>query len=139
MKVAVVGGGISGLSAAYRLREAGVEVSVLEGGERAGGLLGTERIDGYVVETGADSILTEKPWAMRLAEDLGIASHAIKTASQNRGAYIVHEGKLERVPEGFSLMAPTDRVQMANSSIVSRRGKLRMLGDLVLPRGGSAD
>jgi oxygen-dependent protoporphyrinogen oxidase len=139
MKVAVVGGGISGLSAAYRLKQAGAEVTVFEGGERAGGLLGTERRDGYVIETGADSILTEKPWAMKLAEDLGIGGRAIKTSSAHRGAYIVHEGRLERVPEGFSLMAPTDLVEMAKSPIVSRRGKLRMLGDLVLPRGGSAD
>jgi oxygen-dependent protoporphyrinogen oxidase len=139
MKVAVVGGGISGLAAAYRLKEAGIEVSVFEGGERAGGLLGTERFAGFVVETGADSILTEKPWALKLAEDLGLQKHIIKTESENRGAYIVHEGRLERVPEGFSLMAPTDLVEMAKSPIVSRRGKLRMLGDLVLPRGGSAD
>jgi oxygen-dependent protoporphyrinogen oxidase len=139
MRVCVVGGGISGLSAAYRLQQAGADVTLLEGQERVGGLLGTERFAGFVVETGADSILTEKPWAMQLAEELGLQEHIIKTSHRERGAYIVHDGKLERVPEGFSLMAPTDLVPMALSPIVSKRGKLRMLGDLVLPRGGSAD
>lgn len=139
MKVCVVGGGISGLSAAYRLMKAGADVTVLEGKERAGGLLGTECFDGFVVETGADSILTEKPWAIELAQELGLADRIIKTRSSPRGAYIVHQGKLERVPEGFSLMAPTDLVAMAKSPIVSNRGKLRMLADLVLPRGGEPD
>ena len=139
MRVCVIGGGISGLAAGYRLMQAGADVTVLEGSERVGGLLGTQVFDGFVVETGADSILTEKPWAMRLAEELGLKGHVIKTSDKSRGAHIVHDGKLERVPEGFSLMAPTDLVQMALSPIVSKRGKLRMLGDLVLPRGGAAD
>jgi oxygen-dependent protoporphyrinogen oxidase len=139
MRVCVIGGGITGLSSAYRLMKAGADVTVLEGSERVGGLLGTQCFDGFVVETGADSILTEKPWAMRLAEELGLSARVIKTRDKWRGAYIVHEGKLARVPEGFSLMAPTDLVEMARSDILSKRGKLRMLADLVLPRGGAAD
>jgi protoporphyrinogen/coproporphyrinogen III oxidase len=134
MRVCVVGGGISGLSAAYRLKQRGADVELFEGAERVGGLLGTQRFDGYVMETGADSILSEKPWALALAEELGLGSEIIKTQPGPRGAYIVHQGKLARIPEGFSLMAPTSFTAMARSPLMTWRGKLRMAADLVLPR-----
>ncbi len=135
MRVAVIGGGISGLSAAYRLKQHGHDLTVFEGSTRAGGILGTELRDGYVIETGPDSILSEKPWALKLAEELGLANEIIKTRSHPRGAYVVNHGKLVRVPEGFSLMAPTDFGQMASTPLLSTHGKLRMALDLALPRG----
>ncbi len=135
MRVAVVGGGISGLTAAYRLKQRGHDVTVFEGAARPGGILGTQVRDGYVIETGPDSILSEKPWALALAEELGLGGEIIKTRAKPRGAYVVNHGRLERVPEGFSLMAPTDFSQMAHSSLVSTSGKLRMALDLALPRG----
>jgi oxygen-dependent protoporphyrinogen oxidase len=139
MRACVIGGGIAGLSAAYRLKQRGAQVEVFEGAQRVGGLLGTERFDGFVVETGADSILTEKPWAIELAEELGLAAEVIQTEPGPRGAYIVHAGKLQRVPDGFSLVAPTDLLAMARSQIVSWPGKLRMALDLVLPRRRASD
>ena len=139
MRVCVIGGGIAGLTAAYRLKQHGADVEVFEGGPRVGGLLGTECFDGFVVETGADSILTEKPWAMELAEELGLAREVIQTEAGPRGAYIVHAGKLERVPDGFSLMAPTDLLAMARSPVMSWPGKLRMALDLVLPKRRASD
>jgi oxygen-dependent protoporphyrinogen oxidase len=139
MRVCVVGGGITGLAAAYRLKRRGADVTLYEGSSRPGGLLGTERFDGYVMETGADSILSEKPWALALAEELGLGADVIKTQPGPRGAYIVRAGKLERVPDGFSLMAPTNFAAMARSPIVSLRGKLRMAADLLLPARTGAD
>jgi oxygen-dependent protoporphyrinogen oxidase len=139
MRACVVGGGVAGLAAAYRLKQRGARVELFEAAPRVGGLLGSERFDGYVVETGADSILTEKPWAMELADQLGLAGEVIRTESGPRGAYIVHRGTLERVPEGFSLIAPLDLLAMARSPIVSRPGKLRMALDLVLPRRRASD
>ncbi|MFT3923515.1 MAG: protoporphyrinogen oxidase [Myxococcales bacterium] len=135
MRVCVIGGGISGLSAAFRLQRAGAQVQLFEASARIGGLLGSQRIDECVVETGADSILTEKPWGVALARELGLEPSLIRTRTSPRGAYIVHEGVLERVPEGFSLMAPTDLAAMARSPLLSWPGKLRMGLDLVLPRG----
>lgn len=135
MRIAVLGGGISGLSAAYRLKQRGHDVTVFEGGTRAGGILGTELRDGYVIETGPDSILSEKPWALALAEELGLGAEIIKTRPHPRGAYVVNHGRLVRVPEGFSLMAPTTFGDMARSPLVSTGGKLRMALDLALPRG----
>ncbi|HEX6240201.1 MAG TPA: protoporphyrinogen oxidase [Polyangiales bacterium] len=138
MRVAVIGGGITGLSAAYRLVQRGADVTLYEGGTRVGGLLGTERFDGFVMETGPDSILSEKPWALALAEELGLGGEIIRTLPGRHGAYIVHAGKLARVPEGFSLMAPTNFRAMARSPIVSMRGKLRMAAELVVPRRAGA-
>ncbi len=135
MRVAVLGGGISGLTAAYRLQQRGHDVTVFEGSTRAGGILGTELRDGYVIETGPDSILSEKPWALALAEELGLGGEIIKTRPHPRGAYVVNHGRLVRVPEGFSLMAPTSFKDMARSPVISTRGKLRMALDLALPRG----
>jgi len=135
MRVAVVGGGISGLAAAYRLKQRGDDVTVFEGSSRAGGILGTVVRDGYVIETGPDSILSEKPWALTLAEELGLGSEIIKTRPHPRGAYVVNHGKLVRVPEGFSLMAATNPQEMLRSPLISARGKARMALDLVLPRG----
>lgn len=135
MRVCVIGGGISGLTAAYRLRQAGAQVELFEASARVGGLLGSERIDDCVVETGPDSILTEKPWALALAKELGLESRLIRTRESPRGAYIVHQGQLVRVPEGFSMMAPTDLRAMARSPLLSLAGKWRMGLELFLPRG----
>jgi oxygen-dependent protoporphyrinogen oxidase len=134
-RVCVVGGGISGLTAAYRLKQAGAQVELFEAAPRVGGILGSERIDDCLVETGPDSILTEKPWALALAKELGLEQSLIRTRTSPRGAYVVHQGRLERVPEGFSMMAPTDPVAMLRSPLLSAKGKLRMGLDLLLPRG----
>jgi oxygen-dependent protoporphyrinogen oxidase len=134
VRVCVVGGGISGLAAAYRLQKGGAEVDVLEGSARVGGLLGSEQIQDHVVETGADSILTEKPWALRLAEELGLTHQIVATRKSMRGAYIVHGGKLERIPAGFSLLAPTDLSALSRSPLLSMRGKARAALELLLPR-----
>ncbi|MEY4509435.1 MAG: hypothetical protein RLZZ450_1557 [Pseudomonadota bacterium] len=133
MRVCVVGGGISGLAAAYRLQQAGAEVEVLEGSGRVGGLIGSEQVEGSVVETGADSILTEKPAALRLAEELGLQREIIATRATQRGAHIVQAGKLQRIPQGFSLIAPTDLSALARSPLLSARGKLRAVAELAVP------
>ena len=139
--VVVVGAGISGLAAAHRLIEldGSREVIVLERSDRAGGVIATERADGYVIERGPDSILTEKPAALALAQRLGLEDEIVATNPDARGAYVVCRGRLERVPEGFSLMAPVDPIAFLASPILSWRGKARAALDLVKPRGGHED
>lgn len=128
---------MAGLAAAHRLveRDPQVHVTVLEASERAGGLVRTERTaDGFVIERGPDAVLTEKPAAMRLAERLGLGDRVVGTRASPRGAYVVARGRLERVPEGFALLAPTAIGPFLRSPVLSWQGKLRALTEPLRPR-----
>jgi oxygen-dependent protoporphyrinogen oxidase len=144
-RVAVIGGGISGLAAAHRLTELGretgqpVDVRLFEAGPRAGGVIRTERADGFVIEAGPDSFLSEKPAALRLCERLGITDRLVGTREEFRRTYVVRDGRLRVLPEGFLLMAPTRFWPLVTTPLFSWPGKLRMALDLVLPRGDSGD
>lgn len=144
-RVAVIGGGISGLAAAHRLversRECGqpVDVRLFEGGTRTGGVIRTERSDGFVIEAGPDSFLSEKPAALRLCERLGITDRLVGTREEFRRTYVVRDGQLRALPDGFLLMAPTRFWPLLTTPLFSWPGKLRMALDLVLPRGSGGD
>ncbi|MGH7880513.1 MAG: protoporphyrinogen oxidase, partial [Candidatus Binataceae bacterium] len=102
--------------------------------DRVGGALETVHSDGFVIETGADSFLSEKPWALNLAERLGLASTIVRTQEQFRRTLVVRNGRLVEIPAGFSLMAPTYLVPILRSPLFSLRGKLRMLLEPFIPR-----
>jgi len=140
--IVVVGGGIAGLAAAHRLveraRGAPLRLTVLEAAPRLGGTIASERVDGFLVESGPDSFLTEKPWALALCRRLGIEDRLIRTRDEDRRTFVVHAGRLHPLPEGFLLLAPTRMWPLAASRLFTWRGKLRMACDLLLPRGGSA-
>lgn len=139
-RVVVVGGGIAGLAAAHRLvevsRESGppVEVTLLEARGRLGGTIHTERADGFLLEAGPDSFVSEKPWALALAERIGLGPRLCRTNDRFRRTYVVRGGRLCPLPEGFLLLAPTRIWPVLSSPIFSWRGKARMALDLVLPR-----
>ena len=139
-RVVVVGGGITGLAAAHRLitrastARRPIEVVVLEARDRVGGTIWTDRADGFVIEGGADSFITNKPWALELCREIGLGDQIIGTDDRNRRSFVVRGDKLLPVPEGFVLMAPGRLAPLLASPILSARGKLRMLMDLVLPR-----
>ena len=140
--VAVVGGGITGLAAAHAVlaHAPGRRVVLLEATDRLGGTIATEHTGGFVIETGADAFLTEKPWAVALCDRLGMAQQLTGTREGDRRTYVVHAGRLVPLPEGFMLLAPTDLGALAASALFSWRGKLRMALDLVLPpRRGDDD
>jgi oxygen-dependent protoporphyrinogen oxidase len=141
-RIVVVGGGVTGLSAAHRIVEraqAGgrrpVEVVLLEAKDRVGGTIWTLRRDGFTLEVGADSFITNKPWGVDLCRTLGLGDQLIGTDPQHRRSFVVREGRLMPVPEGFVMMAPNRLGPILTTPILSARGKLRMLMDLVLPRG----
>ncbi len=135
LRIVVVGGGVSGLAAALRVVERAprATVTVLEANPTPGGWLRTVEEDGFVLELGPDSILTEKPAALALVKTLGLEGRLVGTRSSHRGAYVVSRGALERVPEGFSMMAPTDVRAFLSTDIVGRGAKARAALETVLP------
>ncbi len=145
MKVVVVGGGIAGLAAAHRVvewsRERGrsVDLTLVEAADRLGGAIQTERRDGFLVECGPDSFLSEKPWALALCRRLGVEDRLLRTDDRFRRTFVVFGGRLHPLPDGFQLLAPTRLGPFLASTLFSWPGKLRMALDLVLPRGGDPD
>lgn len=141
-RVAVVGGGISGLAAAHRLLELDptAELTLWEAGDRLGGVLETIRQDGFLIERSADNFVTNVPWGIDLCRRLGLADQLLTTDPRFRQALVVRDGRLLPVPQGFALMAPTRIGPMLATGILSPWGKLRMLGELfVPPRQSTAD
>ena len=145
MKLAVIGGGVSGLAAAHRAvelaRERGraLDLVLLESRDRLGGTIETERTDGFLVEAGPDSFLSEKPWALALCRRLGVEDPLVRTDDRYRKVFVWRRGRLHALPDGFQLLAPTRLAPFLATGLFSWPGKLRMAMDLVLPRGGSGD
>ena len=145
-RVVVVGGGISGLSAAYRLtvgaaeRGLPIELSLLDVGEQPGGVISTADRDGFVMEEGPDCFLSIKPAATALCKELGLDGQIIGTNPNFRQSFVVRDGRLHPLPEGFYLLAPSKFWPFVTTPIISWPGKLRMGLDLLLPRRrGGAD
>ena len=141
-RVVVIGGGITGLAAAHRLVQLDptLDVTLLEAGTRLGGVLETVRRDGFLIERSADNFITNVPWAVDLCHQVGLADQLLPTTSRQRNAMVVHRGRLERVPPGFMLMAPSRIWPLVTTPILSPWGKLRLLGEYFVPRRrGEAD
>ncbi|MGH7358350.1 MAG: protoporphyrinogen oxidase, partial [Candidatus Rokuibacteriota bacterium] len=115
-----------------------LDLVLLEATDRLGGTIRTERVDGFLLEAGPDSFISEKPWALALAERIGLGAQLRRTDDRFRRTYVVRRGRLEPLPEGFLLLAPTRVGPVLRSRVFSWRGKLRLGLDLVLPRRRSA-
>ena len=108
-RIAIVGGGLAGVTAAWQLHQLGAQdVSLFEASSRFGGTVETVRQDGFVIECGPDGWVTEKPWATELAIDLGLAEELIHSNDATRVTYILQHGVLEPMPDGMRMMVPTD-------------------------------
>jgi oxygen-dependent protoporphyrinogen oxidase len=144
-RVIVIGGGITGLSAAHRLHELSrdrnlnLEILLLEKSDRTGGVISTVERDGFTVEEGPDSFITTKPWGLNLASRLGLDGELIETRIDKRRTFILHEGRLIPLPDGFIMLAPTRVLPFLTTPLFSWHGKLRMLLDLVIPKKNLED
>jgi len=131
--VLVVGGGITGLTAAHALARAGVPVTLVEAADRLGGKVRTELIDGFLVEDGPDSVIATRPAAIQLARELGLGSELIGV-KEPRGVFIRHRGRLVPMPEGLGLVLPTRIGPFATTRLFSPLEKARMGLDVAMPR-----
>ena len=145
VKLAVIGGGITGLAAAHRAvelaraRSAELELTLVEARDRLGGTIATGHAGGFLVEAGPDSFLSEKPWALALCRRLGVEHRLVPTDDRFRKVFVWRAGRLHPLPDGFQLLAPTKLGPFVRSGLFSWPGKLRMAFDLVLPRSVSDD
>lgn len=127
-RVAVIGGGMAGLSAANRLVELqpNIAVTLFEAAPRLGGILETVHRDGYLVEGGADNWITNVPWATELCDRIGFADQLVETNAAYRGAFVIRRGRLHKIPPGFVVMAPSRIWPVLTTRILSPWGKLRL-------------
>lgn len=138
-RVAVVGGGVAGLAAALELCEgapgAGVALQcvLIEAEPRFGGKIATSRVDGLVIEAGADSFLSAKPAALELCRRLGLADRLVNTNEEDRRTFVWSRGRLRELPEGLVLGSPARAGALLRSGLLSVPGAARMALDLVVP------
>ncbi len=140
-RVAVIGGGIAGLAAAQRLVSTceNSEVVIFEASRRLGGIIRTEVADGFLMELGPDSFITNKPAAIRLCEEIGFSSQLIPTDARYRRSLVLRNGKPMQIPDGFMLMAPAKPSAILTTPILSLAGKLRLLSEALIPRRPNDD
>jgi protoporphyrinogen/coproporphyrinogen III oxidase len=145
--VVIIGGGITGLSAAFYLHHAAraarmpLSYTLVERDERCGGKIQTDLLAGadygaagrFVVEAGPDSFITQKPGALQLARDLGLEDQLMEPNEAQRKVYVLVKGKRHPLPDGLALIVPTNFRAFARSSLISPLGKLRMALDLLIP------
>jgi len=137
--VVIIGGGITGLSTAYYLQKAAraagraVRYTLVERDARLGGKLVSEAVGDFVVEGGPDSFITQKPWGLQLARELGLADQLIGTNERRHKVYVLIDGRPRPMPDGLLLIVPTEFMPFALSPVISPLGKLRMALDLVIP------
>lgn len=142
LRVAVVGGGVAGLSTAYFLRRQAAEqdralhLTLFEAAARLGGHVLSEEADGFLLEGGPDCFVSQKPWGVRLSRELGLC---LMNTAPAGATYVLSHGRLHALPEGTMLMVPTRFLPLARSRLLSWPGKARMGLDLLLPRGGGDD
>lgn len=127
-RIAIVGGGIAGLTAAYELSRqanngAEVEAVLFEASPRLGGIVETVREGGFVIECGPDAWVTEKPWAREVAEELGLGDQVMPSNDATRKTYVLVDGQLRAMPDGMRMMVPSDLDALDQSDLFSANAK----------------
>ena len=143
-RIAIIGGGISGLSAAFALEQqkksgAPIEYVLFESSARFGGVIHTKNVDGCVVEAGPDSFLTEKPWAADLCRELGMGDQLIGSNDAERKTYILVKGRLVPLPDGLQFMVPTRLMSAFFSPLFSLGTKARIVREWFYRPGGEPE
>lgn len=128
-RVAIVGGGVSGLSAAYYLGRHGIPCTLIEREQRLGGIIRTERFGDCLVEAGPDSWLAEKAWMLELVRELGLGDQLVGSNDAERRTYVLRRGRPVPLPDSMRLLAPSKPWQAVTSSLFGAATKVRMAGE----------
>jgi oxygen-dependent protoporphyrinogen oxidase len=139
-RVLIAGGGITGLSAAYNLERSAaeqglpVEIKLVERANRLGGKLGTESLDGLLIDIGPDSFMVQKPWAIELCREIGLESEIISSLSSR--FYMLMNGELHAVPHELVSLVPTKPEALWKTTFISLSGKMRATKEGLIPQRG---
>lgn len=137
--IAIIGGGITGLAAAYELASRNIAFQLFEASRRVGGLIRTEHVDGFTIEAGPDSMLAQKPAALELCESLGLGPRLISTTPP-RTAFVMKRGRLYPLPSPSVLGIPTTWGGIAKYDLLPPSARARLaLEPLVPARRGTGD
>jgi len=128
--VAVVGGGLAGLTAAFRLKQQGARVVVYEAGERAGGVVATERRDGYLADLGPNTMAAPSPALHALLGELDLTSALLPASPVARTRYIVKKKRL--------LPLPTSPQDLLTTRLLSNGAKLAVFGEPLIEAADGA-
>lgn len=126
VEAVVVGAGVAGLAAAHELTRAGVACCVVDASDRPGGVVRTDRVAGYLVERGPNTIMVKGP-ARAFLQPLGVLSSLLRAAPESQRRSIFHEGHLQAVPSSLASAIRTP--------LLSGRGKARLLTEPFVGRG----
>ncbi len=130
-RVAVIGGGISGLAAAKDLLASGAAVTLFDADARLGGQLHAVEVAGHQVDVGAESMFTAAPGPLALVEELGLGDRVV---GANAGTtWIWSDRGLRRLPDGFTPAGPTRLWPMLSARVLSPRGMVRAAGEALVP------
>ncbi len=133
-RVAVIGGGVSGLAAAFFLRDAGLAVTVLEGSPRLGGKLAVSEVAGVPVDSGAEALLARRPEGTGLIEAAGLSGELVQPRTTSAGIWT--RGRIRPLPRRQFMGVPADLDELAGTGILSDEGMARAREDLTRPASG---
>ncbi len=122
----IVGAGISGLSAAFFLRQLGRDVAVIEAAPRAGGNVHTLMHQGYLLEAGPNTLLDNTPAIRELVDGLGLGDAVREANPKARRRYVVRDGRAIELPGSPQAFLST--------RLFSLKGKLRLLTEPFIRR-----
>lgn len=138
-KAVIIGGGITGLSAAYYLQkeiqrlQVPLEVKLVEASHKLGGKIQTAHRSGFLIEKGPDSLFEGTGSVLQLASAVGLESQIVRSA---RGtSYILSGGRLHPIPAGMETGIPARLLPLFKTRLLSTAGKLRAAADIIIPGG----
>ena len=132
-RVAIIGAGVSGLSAAYFLKKKSVDeglnidLNIIERSSRPGGVIRTEVVQDFLLEWGPDSFVAYRPQTRKLIRELGLEDELIGSKDELRRTFILKNSQLESLPRNMGFFIPVRLRALWSSPSISTSGKLRAL------------